>query len=241
MKYDHSNFNAQRAYASEINERIEKFLPMVRKLAWYYEGSCAASLDVDDLLQAGMIALTECAQRHERPSEDGFAAYAKMRVRGAMIDLLRSQSHHVRGAAALRRKMESTADELRRNLGRDPSAEEIAHAMGISVEEYHKARSQVATRLVDLGDCYSDTNPAFVSEEPDAEAQLLEAADKVALTQAIANLPERLRLVIQLHFLEELNLTEIAAILEVSVPRVHQLKANALEKLRIGLVAAESA
>ena len=240
MKYDHSNFNAQRAYASEINERIEKFLPMVRKLAWYYEGSCAASLDVDDLLQAGMIALTECAQRHERPSEDGFAAYAKMRVRGAMIDLLRSQSHHVRGAAALRRKMESTADELRRNLGRDPSAEEIAHAMGISVEEYHKARSQVATRLVDLEDCYSDTNPAFVSEEPDAEAQLLEAADKVALTQAIANLPERLRLVIQLHFLEELNLTEIAAILEVSVPRVHQLKANALEKLRIGLVASES-
>ena len=73
---------------------------MVRKLAWYYEGSCGASVDVDDLLQAGMIALTECAQRHDRPGEDGFAAYAKMRVRGAMIDLLRGQSPHARGAAA---------------------------------------------------------------------------------------------------------------------------------------------
>ena len=83
MKYDHSHFKAQRAYASEINERIGNFLPMVRKLAWYYEGSCGASVDVDDLLQAGMIALTECAQRHDRPGEDGFAAYAKMRVRGA--------------------------------------------------------------------------------------------------------------------------------------------------------------
>ena len=59
MKYDHANFNAQRAYASEINERIEKFLPMVHRLAWFYEGSCGGSLDVDDLLQAGMIALTE--------------------------------------------------------------------------------------------------------------------------------------------------------------------------------------
>ena len=240
MRYDHSHFNAQRAYASEINERIEKFLPMVHRLAWFYEGSCGGSLDVDDLLQAGMIALTECAQRHERPSEDGFAAYAKMRVRGAMIDLLRSQSHHVRGAAATRRKMDGAADELRRTLGRDPSADEMAHAMGISLEEYHKARNQIATRVVDLESSYSDSNPAFTSEEPTAEAVLLEAADKAALAHAIAALPERLQLVIQLHFLEELNLTEIAAILDVSVPRVHQLKANALEKLRIGLTARAS-
>ena len=240
MKYDHSNFNAQRAYATEINQRIERFLPMVRKLAWYYESSCSASLDIDDLLQAGMIALTECAQRHERPSEDGFAAYAKIRVRGAMIDLLRSQSHHVRGSAALRRKMEGAADELRRELGRDPSAEEIAFALGISVDEFHKARGQVTTKLVDLEECYSDTNPAFVSDEPNAEMRLLEAADKEALTDAIAALPERLQLIIQLHFLEELNLTEIAAILDVSVPRVHQLKSSALEKLRLGLVSAEA-
>ena len=83
MRYDHTHFNAQRAYGGAINERIGNFLPMVRKLAWYYEGSGGAAVDVDDLIQAGMIALTECAQRHDRPGEDGFAAYAKMRVRGA--------------------------------------------------------------------------------------------------------------------------------------------------------------
>ncbi len=240
MKYDHSNFNAQRAYATEINQRIERFLPMVRKLAWYYESSCGASLDIDDLLQAGMIALTECAQRHERPSADGFAAYAKIRVRGAMIDLLRSQSHHVRGSAAMRRKIDATADQLRCELGSDPSAEQIAFALGMSIEEFHKARGQVATKLIELEECYSDTNPAFVSEEPTAEMRLLEAADKEALTEAIAALPERLQLIIQLHFLEELNLTEIAAILDVSVPRVHQLKSRALAKLRLGLISAEA-
>lgn len=239
MKYDHSHFNAQRAYACEVNERIGKFLPMVRKLAWYYESSCGPSLDVDDLLQAGMIALTECAQRHERPSEDGFAAYAKMRVRGAMIDLLRSHSHHIRGAAATRRKMDAAIDELRRQLGRDPSGDEVARAMGMTPEDYQKARGQIATQVVDLEGSYSDSNSAFASEEPDAEERLLEEADKAALAHAIAELPERLQLVIQLHFIEELNLTEIAAILDVSVPRVHQLKANALEKLKIGLLTAE--
>ena len=105
MRYDHTHFNAQRAYGGAINERIGNFLPMVRKLAWYYESSCGGSLDVDDLQQAGLIALTECAQRHDRPGEDGFAAYAKMRVRGAMIDLLRTQSPHARGAAGQRRRI----------------------------------------------------------------------------------------------------------------------------------------
>lgn len=241
MKYDHSNFNAQRAYSSEIHERIGRFLPMVRKLAWYYEGSCGASVDVDDLMQAGMIALTECAQRHDRPGEDGFAAYAKMRVRGAMIDLLRAQSPHARGAAAQRRRIDAAVDALRDRLKRDPSPLEIATELEISLEEYHDMRTQLATRVVDLEDCYSDSDTAFGSDEPDAEAQLLEAGDRLALAQAIAELPERLQLVINLHFIEELNLTEIASILEVSVPRVHQLKSSALSKLKLSIVANEAA
>ena len=167
MKYDHSNFNAQRAYSGAANDRIANFLPMVRKLAWYYEGSCGASLDIDDLLQAGMIALTESAQRHDRPGEDGFAAYAKMRVRGAMIDLLRTQSPHARGAAGQRRRIEAATDRLRTRLGQEPSAAEIAAEMQISVGEYHDMRTQLATRVVDLEDCYSDSNPMFESSEPD--------------------------------------------------------------------------
>ena len=110
MRYDHTHFNAQRAYGGAINERIGNFLPMVRKLAWYYEGSGGAAVDVDDLIQAGMIALTECAQRHDRPGEDGFAAYAKMRVRGAMIDLLRAQSPHARGAAGRLRRIDAAVE-----------------------------------------------------------------------------------------------------------------------------------
>ena len=241
MRHDHAHFNAQRAYACEINDRIGRFLPLVRKLAWYYESSCGASVDIDDLMQAGMIALTECAQRHDRPGDDGFAAYAKVRVRGAMIDLLRAQSPHARGAAAQRRRIESAIDTLRTALGRDPSAAEIAQSLDISVEEYHDMRTQLATKVVDLEECYSDSNPAFECTEPDAEARLLDVGDRTILAAAIAGLPERLQLVIKLHFVEELNLTEIAAILDVSVPRVHQLKSSALSKLKIAIVESEAA
>ena len=236
MKYDHSHFNAQKAYACEVNDRIGRFIPMVRKLAWYYEASTGPSLDVDDLFQAGMIALTECARRHERPSEDGFAAYAKMRVRGAMIDLLRSHSHHVRGAAAIRRKIDAAVDTLRQQNGREPCADEIASHLGMATDEYHKAREQITLEMVDLENCYSDSNSAFASQEPDAERNLLDQADKAALAQAIGELPQRLQLVIQLIFVEEMNLTEIAEVLEVSVPRVHQLKVNALKKLKVSLL-----
>ena len=241
MRYDHTHFNAQRAYGGAINERIGNFLPMVRKLAWYYEGSGGAAVDVDDLIQAGMIALTECAQRHDRPGEDGFAAYAKMRVRGAMIDLLRAQSPHARGAAGRLRRIDAAVDRLRSTLGRDPSAKEIAAELQISIGEYHEMRTQLATRVVDLEDCYSDSDPTFQSAEPDAEAQLLETGDRAALAEAIGNLPERLQLVIKLHFIEELNLTEIAAVLDVSVPRVHQLKSSALSKLKLAVLASSEA
>ena len=235
MKYDHTSFNARRAYACEASERIAQFMPMVTRLAWFYESSCGASLDVDDLMQAGMIALTECSQRHDRPTEDGFAAYAKLRVRGAMIDLLRRHSPHARGAASQRRKIDAAIDSLRNELGRDPAVDEVAAALHLSLEEFHELRLQLSTSVGALEDCYSDSDPAFASQEPTAEAQLLEAEDRDGLAAAIGQLPERLQLIVQLHFVEELNLTEIAEVLEVSVPRVHQLKASALQKLRLAI------
>ena len=92
MKLDHTQFAAAEAYRGNVGDRVTRFLPMVRKLAWHLSGSGGPTIDVDDLMQAGLVALTECAQKHDSPSDDGFAAYAKLRVRGAMVDLLRSAS-----------------------------------------------------------------------------------------------------------------------------------------------------
>ena len=106
MKHDHRSFapaiKAQGAYRSDAADRIRRFVPMVRRLAWHVQGGGRPGIELEDLMQAGMVALTEAAQRHSGPSEDGFAAYAKLRVRGAMVDLIRRKD----GGAEVRRMFE---------------------------------------------------------------------------------------------------------------------------------------
>lgn len=237
MKHDHTLFAAREAYGSSVADKVAQFLPLVRKLAWYYQGHGSATVDVDDLMQAGMMALTEAAQRHDRPSDDGFAAYAKMRVRGAMVDLLRGQSHRPRSAAAWTRKRDEAEQALRNRLGRAPDASEMARAMHLPLERYEQMRFAASTSSTSIEECYSDSDSAFSDQRPDPEANLLASEDSAVLAEAIGALPERLQLVLKLYFIEELNLNEIAAVLGVSVPRVHQLKADALRKARLAMVA----
>jgi RNA polymerase sigma factor for flagellar operon FliA len=236
MIQDHTGFSAAKAYRGEVADRVARFLPMVRKLAWHLAGSAGPSLDVEDLMQAGLVALTECAQRHEGPSEDGFAAYAKLRVRGAMVDLLRSSSPEARGARERRRRIEAAEHRLRLRLGRAASPPETAAELGMSLAELEKMRSECAALHLDsIDDCYSDSSVQFAAREDTAEAVLLQQEERTLLAEQIGELPDRLQLVVQLYFVEELNLAEIAEVLGVSIPRVHQLKASALERLRLSL------
>lgn len=234
--HNHAGFAAERTYQDPVAQRVARFVPMVRKLAWHLSGSAGPALDVEDLIQAGLVALTECAQKHEGPGEDGFAAYAKLRVRGAMVDLLRSTSAEARGTRQRRRQMEQARQQLHVQLGREPELAEIAQALGITAQEAERwQRDTAPISLRSIEECYSDSDPAFACERADAETLLLQSEDRELLIEAIAGLPERLQLVIQLYFVEELNLSEISAVLGVSVPRVHQLKAAALEKLAAAL------
>ncbi|MEL7729609.1 sigma-70 family RNA polymerase sigma factor [Citromicrobium bathyomarinum] len=236
MKHDHSNFAVRQAYGSTVQQKVTQFLPLVRKLAWHYQGHGSATIDVDDLMQAGMMALTEAAQRHDRPSDDGFAAYAKMRVRGAMVDMLRGQSHRPRSAGSWTRKRDAAEQTLRTELGRAPDSAEMARAMEMPLDRYEAMRFAASTTSTSIEECYSDSDTAFGDDRPDPEQNLLASEDSGVLAGAIAALPERLQLVLKLYFIEELNLNEIAAVLGVSVPRVHQLKADALKKARVAMV-----
>lgn len=195
MKHDHRSFAAANAYRPDAADRVRRFVPMVRRLAWHVNGGGRPGIELEDLMQAGMVALTEAAQRHAGPSEDGFAAYAKLRVRGAMVDLVRRMVPLARS----------------------------------------QLRSERPVYLESLDEAYSDSNAAFADNGPDSLTQLLDGELRDQLAAAIAELPDRLKLVVQLYFVEELNLVEIAAALQVSVPRVHQLKAQAIDRLRAAL------
>jgi RNA polymerase sigma factor FliA len=236
MIHDQKSFAAAEAYRGDCAERIRRFVPMVRRLAWHVHGGGRQGIELEDLMQAGMVALTEAAQKHAGPTEDGFAAYAKLRVRGAMVDLIRRHVPLSRGAVERRRQLREMEITLRGQLGRDPLGHELAVAMGLDENELEALRhASEPLRFESIDQAYSDADMAFADERPDSFALLADEELRGAVAGAIAELPERLQLVVQLYFVEELNLAEIAEALQVSVPRVHQLKAQALDKLRTAL------
>ena len=221
------------AYRGDTADRIRRFLPMVRRLAWHVHGTGRPGIELEDLVQAGLVALTECSQRHAGPGEDGFAAYAKMRVRGAMVDLIRRTVPLSRGAVERRRQLRDKENELRGQLGREPESAELAAALGIDEAELIALRSSSEPlRFDSIDEVYSDNDIAFADDGPDSLSLLEDEELREHLGQAISALPERLQLIVQLYFVEELNLAEFAQVLSVSIPRVHQLKAKALEELR---------
>lgn len=224
---------AARAYGGGEAETIRKFLPMIRRLAWHVHGSGRDGIELEDLMQAGMLALTECVRNHTGATDDGFAAYAKLRVRGAMIDLVRRHLPISRGATERRKLLREKEGALRLRLGREPSPQELAEALDLTLTELAELRSaSEPLRFEALDDAYSDSDAAFADDRPDSLALLEDKEMRENLIEAIASLPQRLQVVVQLYFVEELNLAEIAQVIDVSIPRVHQLKAQALDKLK---------
>lgn len=235
MKHDPKSFEGAAAYGAasraEVEARVRRFLPLVHRAAWHIFGSGRDGLEIDDLVQAGIVALTECSQRHNGPGEDGFAAYAKIRVRGAMFDCIRKLANDTRTARKKRARYNEVVDELQATNGIQPTRMQIARAMGISDGELLEIEASGIT-LTSISDAYDESNTAFASDDPDPFDVLAGQQDRERLVAAMRELPERSQLVLQLFFVEELNLTEIAEVLEVSVPRVHQLRAKALKDLR---------
>ncbi|OZA71432.1 MAG: RNA polymerase subunit sigma, partial [Sphingomonadales bacterium 39-62-4] len=169
MKHDHRGFAAARAYKKdETADRIRRFLPMVKRLAWHVHGSGRAGIELEDLIQAGLVALTECSQRHDGPTEDGFAAYAKLRVRGAMVDLVRRSTPLSRSATERRRVLREKTSMLTNELGRPPSDAELAAAVGLSERELADQKAADEPRGFEAIDgAYSDTNAPFAAARPD--------------------------------------------------------------------------
>lgn len=224
--------------ASGLNpdDQIRRFMPMIKRLAWHTYGSGRPGIEVEDLIQAGLLALTTCIQRHQGQGENEFAAFARTRVKGAMFDLIRKEAPTTRAAACKKREITAEQDKLTGKLGRLPNDIELAQALGIGTRDLSAMRVfSEPVRFEPIDDSYSESNLAFADDSPNSLAMLEDAEIRTRLANAIGALSERLQLITQLYFIEELNLSEIAEVLEVSVPRVHQLKSQALKQLRESL------
>lgn len=241
MKHDFTSFEAAKAYrvTNETSDIIRQFMPMVQRAAWHIHSLAEDELEVEELVQIGLIALSECAQKHEGELEDGFAAYAKLRVRGSMFDHLRKVLPDTRNAVKKRRIYEDAVERLGARLGRPASPSELAAELGWTENEIFQAEG-CRLRITSIEEEYDENNLAFADERPNPFEELAVMDERKTVVAALEQLPDRLKLILQLFFVEELNLTEIAAVLEVSVPRVHQLRAQALGRMRM-LIDCESA
>ena len=211
---------------------VRSHLPLVRKLAWQVHGRAANTVEIDDLLQIGMVALVEAAHGFEDRGL-GFSNYAKLRVRGAMIDHLRKLSNLSRSAMAFAKQLRTTQARLAQELGRSAEEPELAAAMGMDPESFRLAMDRAdAVDLQSMDEVYSDQNIWFEDQAEKADDALERAEMQEILAEAIGSLPERDGMILQLYFVEEMNLDEIGKAMDIGAARVCQIKKAALAKLQ---------
>lgn len=222
------------------NAVVTEYLPMVRRQALALQVKLPASIELDDLVQAGVVGLLDALGRFDATAGASFATFAAQRVRGAMIDELRSRDWLPRSVRRNARSMDETVRRLEQDLGRPPAESEIAEAMGMDLPAYRQL-------LQDSNNGQLLPFEELVAEggEPEAPQSgftapltaLLEGQQHEHLVEAIDALPEREKLLMALYYQEELNLKEIGVVLGVSESRVCQLHSQAIGRLRVRLAA----
>lgn len=220
------------ARADPVAERVRAHLPLVRRIAWHVHGRAPGAVEIEELIQTGMVALVEAAQTYEDRGH-AFATYAQMRVRGSMIDLIRRNATICRSAIARKKQIDAARRRLESDLGRAPDEAELAAAMGVPPGEWRALVDATETvRHESLDDVYSEHSMWFADDSEGADDMLDRKDMAQRLATAIGELPEREAQVLQLYFVEELNLDEIGAVLGVGAARVCQIKKAALDRVR---------
>lgn len=214
---------------------VRSHMQLVRKIAWHVHGRVSSAIDVEDLIQIGMIALVEAANGYEDRGH-AFSTYASMRVRGAMIDHLRRHAALSRSAMVKRREMLKAKSDFEKTYGRSPSESELAQAMGLDGASLRVLIDETAATYHEtIDEVYSDQSMWFADVEERIDQTIEREELAGALAEHIASLPEREARVLQLYFVEEMNLEEIGQTLGIGAARVCQIKKAALDKLRTSL------
>jgi RNA polymerase sigma factor for flagellar operon FliA len=220
----------------ETDDLIAQSAPLVKRIAYHMSGRLPAFVEVDDLIQAGMLGLMEAARRFDATRGASFNTFAEQRIRGAMLDEVRRNDWAPRSVHRKARDISEAIRILETATGEEAKDEAIAAQLGWSLVEYHKTladlRGQKMLSLDDPGAEGESLGDQLIDpqEEPSETVQKQHLIGH--LSQAIEGLPERERLVLSLYYDEELNLKEIGEVLGVSESRISQLHSQALLRLR---------
>jgi len=215
------------------DELINENLELVKRIAYYYRGRVGKIIEIEDLLQLGMVGLVEAAHNYSPQNDVPFASYAKLRIKGAIVDYLRKSSNLCRGTIRRKQDYERAKRTLEKKLNRDPSAEEIAIELQVEVAELSKWKHDFAVSqhksIDEATEAYGDF---LFSMEISVEEKIFNGQLKQLLRENLTSLNQQQLMVLQLYYVDELNVYEIAEVLSVTTGRVSQIKSAAVKTLR---------
>jgi len=221
------------------SELIEQHAPLVKRIAYHMIARLPASVDVEDLIQAGMIGLLDASHQYNSAQGASFETYAGIRIRGSMLDEIRRNDWAPRSVHRKAREIAEQMHKIEQEKGRNASDSEVASALGIDINEYYQQLNDSSGYQIFSLDEFTDNDephahPISVGPSgPDDEVQ--DDDFQQALAQAIDTLPERERLLMSLYYNDELNLKEIGEVLGVSESRVSQIHSQTVIRLRAKL------
>jgi RNA polymerase sigma factor for flagellar operon FliA len=222
-------------------ELVLKHADLVKRIAYHLVSRMPPNVEVDDLIQAGMIGLLDAAVHYSAAKGANFETYAGIRIRGAMLDEVRKSDWTPRSVHRNMREMADVVRKIENAKGQDATPIDIALGLGVSIEDYHKLVQDAAScRLFSfdqMGSSDDESSPADRArdQQPGPFEYIQSAVFREALATAVAALPDREKLALSLYYDNDMNLREIGEVLEVSESRVCQIHGQALVRLRARL------
>ncbi|HET9843300.1 MAG TPA: RNA polymerase sigma factor FliA [Gammaproteobacteria bacterium] len=225
----------QTVFEEEDSNFITEYAPLVKRIAHHLLGRLPQSVQVEDLIQAGMIGLIEAFRNFDANKGASFTTYAGIRIRGSMLDEIRKGDWAPRSVHRNSRRVAEAIREVEHHLGRDAKPKEVAKILGITVEEYHQIMQDSNSVKIFAFEELGVNEDAFMHPHTGIAGPLdgLQKEDfKEHLAKEIAKLPEREKLVLALYYDEELNLREVGDVLGVSESRISQIHSQAMNRLQ---------
>ncbi|KPQ18790.1 MULTISPECIES: RNA polymerase sigma factor FliA [unclassified Halomonas] len=221
----------------EQSELMTEYMPLVRRQALTLQVRLPASIELDDLIQAGMMGLLEALGRFDATQGATFATFASQRIRGAMVDELRTRDWLPRSVRRSARAVDEAVRRLEQSLGRAPEEAEIAASLDMPLGDYQQLLHDTNSgQLLPFEELVADGSEPYSREASSSPFDhLLDGQQRETLVAAIEALPEREKLLMALYYQEELNLKEVGAVLGVTESRVSQLHSQAVSRLRAKL------